>query len=38
MKDICGNEVRAGDLVHVWWDIPSMDGTEATHYGQNWKN
>lgn len=20
MKDICGNEVKAGDMVHVWWE------------------
>ena len=19
MKDICGNEIQAGDIVHIWW-------------------
>lgn len=32
MKDICGNEIQAGDSVHIWWDTPSMDGSEATHH------
>ena len=26
MKDICGNEIKAGDMVHVWWDTPDGPG------------
>ena len=29
MKDICNNEIQAGDMVHVWWSNP--DDPEDTN-------
>lgn len=26
MKDVCGNEIKAGHMVHVWWDTPDGPG------------
>ena len=25
MKDICDNEIKAGQMVHIWWAIPGQD-------------
>lgn len=29
MKDICGNDIRAGHMVHIWWESP--DGSNGDH-------
>lgn len=29
IRDICGNEIRAGHMVHIWWESP--DGSNGDH-------
>lgn len=29
MKDVCGNEVKAGQMVHIWW--PKFAGAEENY-------